>query len=108
MKQIHKVGVVGEGKMGSSIFMYLNGFDFTLAWLCSRETERDSALKNYLKKTRFLYQCGVLTEEQCNTKINSTIVTVSVEDLKDCDLIIEAITENIDAKKHCLLHLINM
>jgi 3-hydroxybutyryl-CoA dehydrogenase len=99
VKQIHKVGVVGEGKMGSSVFMYLNGFNFTLAWLCSGEAERESALKTYLKKTKFLYQCGVLTEEQCNTKINNTIVTISAEDLKNCDLIIEAITENIEAKK---------
>jgi 3-hydroxybutyryl-CoA dehydrogenase len=99
LKQIHKIGVVGEGKMGSSVFLYLNGFDFTLAWLCSGEAARDSALKTFRKKTRFLYQSGVLSEEQYHSKTEKTVVTFSIEELQDCDLIIEAITENIDSKK---------
>jgi 3-hydroxybutyryl-CoA dehydrogenase len=100
VKQIHKIGVVGEGKMGSSIFLYLNGFDFTLTWLCNGEAERDSAFKTFRKKTKFLYQSGILSEEQYISKTEKTVVTNSVEELKDCDLIIEAITENVDSKKN--------
>ena len=99
MNKLKKIGVVGEGKMGSSIFLYLNGFDFHLTWLCSSEPEKDKALKTFLKKTRLLFQSGVLTELAYLAKSENTKVTVSVDDLKDCDLIIEAITEDIDAKR---------
>jgi 3-hydroxybutyryl-CoA dehydrogenase len=99
LKEIHKIGVVGEGKMGSSIFLYLNGFDFRLIWLCSSETEKEKALKTFIKKSRLLFHSGVLTESEYVLKSENTMVTVSVDDLKDCDLIIEAITEDIDAKQ---------
>jgi 3-hydroxybutyryl-CoA dehydrogenase len=99
MNELKKIGVVGEGKMGSSIFLYLNGFDFTLIWLCSSEIEKEKALKTFLKKTRILFQSGVLPEPEYLAKSENTKVTASVDDLKDCDLIIEAITENIDAKR---------
>ena len=99
LKEVHKIGVVGEGKMGSSIFFYLNGFDYNLSWLCSSEPEKEKALKTFIKKSRLLFQSGVLTESEYVAKSESTKVTASVDDLKDCDLIIEAITEEINAKR---------
>jgi 3-hydroxybutyryl-CoA dehydrogenase len=96
---IKKIGVVGEGKMGSSIFLYLNGFDFRLTWLCSSESATENARKTFLKKMRLQFQSGVMTEPEYALKSESTIITNSVDDLKDCDLIIEAINEDINAKR---------
>ncbi len=98
-KVIKKIGVVGEGKMGSSIFLYLNGFDFNLIWLCSSETETEKARKTFLKKLRLQFQCGVLNEQEYALKSDNTKITASIKDLEDCDLIIEAISEDIDSKK---------
>jgi 3-hydroxybutyryl-CoA dehydrogenase len=99
LNKFKNIGVVGEGKMGSSIFLYLNGFDFRLIWLCSSEPEKEKALKTFMKKTRLLFQSGVMTEPEYVSKSENTKVTSSVDDLKECDLIIEAITEDTDAKR---------
>lgn len=98
-KEIRKIGVAGEGKMGSSIFLYLIDFDFRLTWLCSSEPESEKARKTLMKKLRLLFQCGVLTEREYASKSENAKVTYLAEDLKDCDLIIEAITEDIEIKK---------
>jgi 3-hydroxybutyryl-CoA dehydrogenase len=99
IKEIKNIGVVGEGKMGSSIFLYLNGFDYRLTWLCSSEPEKEKAQKICNKKTKLLFQSGVLTEMEFVTKLQETKVTSSVDDLKNCDLIIEAITEDVGVKR---------
>jgi 3-hydroxybutyryl-CoA dehydrogenase len=96
---IKKIGVIGEGKMGLSIFLYLNGFDFHLTWLCSSESAMESALKTFLKKTKLRFQSDILAEEEYTAKIKKTLVTASMADLKDCDLIIEAINEDVDTKR---------
>jgi 3-hydroxybutyryl-CoA dehydrogenase len=99
IKEIKNIGVVGEGKMGSSIFIYLNGFDYRLTWLCSSESEKEKAQKIFNKKTKLLFQSGVITEMEFVSKSQETKVSSSVDDLKNCDLIIEAITEDVGVKR---------
>lgn len=99
MLKIKKVAVTGEGKMGSSIFLYLNGFDFHLSWLCSSEEERDRARSVFAAKTKRLWKSGAISEEEYLSKNEKTKITAAPADLNDCDLIIEAITENREAKK---------
>jgi 3-hydroxyacyl-CoA dehydrogenase len=99
MYEIKKIGVVGEGKMGTSIFLFLNGFNFQLIWLCSSEGEVEKVQKTVNKKTKLLFQCGVITEQEYVSKTESTKITASINDLHDCDLIIETITEDRDLKR---------
>jgi len=99
LKEIKHIGIVGEGKMGSSIFFYLNGFDFSLTWLVSSENEKEKAQKVFVKKTKIFLQSGVMTEAEYASKIDRTTVTASSGDLKDCDLVIEAITEDMGMKR---------
>jgi 3-hydroxyacyl-CoA dehydrogenase len=99
LKEIKNIGIAGEGKMGRSIFFFLDGFDFRLAWLVSSEAEKEKAQKLITRKTKILLQSGILTEAEYASKIDKTTVTASSGDLKDCDLIIEAITEDIGLKR---------
>jgi 3-hydroxybutyryl-CoA dehydrogenase len=96
---IKNIGVVGEGKMGSSIFFYLNGFDFKLTWLCSSEEESVKAGKTVQKKLRFQFQNGIIPEKEFISKSENTKVTFLADELLDCDLIIEAVNEDIDTKR---------
>jgi 3-hydroxybutyryl-CoA dehydrogenase len=98
-KVIKKIGVVGEGKMGSSIFLYLNGFDFNLTWLCSSGQASEKAEKTVMKKLRFQLQSGILSENEYIAKSEKTKITTLTGELKNCDLIIEAIPEDLDAKR---------
>jgi 3-hydroxyacyl-CoA dehydrogenase len=99
MRKIEKVAVIGEGKMGSSIFHFLIGFDLRLTWLCSSEEEKEKALALFTRKIKRLWKSGAISEAEYDLKNEETKVTVSPADLKGCDLVIEAITEDLDAKR---------
>jgi 3-hydroxybutyryl-CoA dehydrogenase len=101
-KAIKKIGVIGEGKMGSSIFLYLNGFDFRLTWLCSSEPEAEKARKTIRKKLKLQLQIGVLNEQEFESKTENSRVTSFAKELEDCDLIIEAVSEDIDVKRNLI------
>jgi len=99
MHKITKVAVIGDGKMGTSIFYHLNGFDFQLAWLCSSEEEKEKAGSVVSSKNRRLWKSGAISEDVYASRNEKTKVTASPADLKDCNLIIEAVTENLETKR---------
>ena len=97
--EIKKVGVVGCGQMGSGIAQIsaMAGFR-TLVQEVSREAlERGLArIENSLSR---LVKKGMLTpeaKEQTQSRLKGTL---ALEDFADCDLIIEAVIENLDEKK---------
>src|SRR5262249_50026899 len=96
---IQKVGVVGCGLMGSGIAQVCAQSGFTtIAREVSPELV-DKGLKGVEKNLTRLVEKGALTEAQ-KTEIRSRLKgTTSVEDLKDCDLIVEAIVEQLPAKR---------
>ncbi|MBW6460664.1 MAG: 3-hydroxyacyl-CoA dehydrogenase family protein [Bacteroidales bacterium] len=103
---IQRIGIIGAGKMGTSLFFYLNGYrEFKLCWLCSDETAKEKALASFLKKMKFLLKSGVMTEEEHAAKLSGAIITTQVSDLADCELIIEAITEDAEKKRMLFHHL---
>lgn len=100
MKEFNNIGVIGEGKMGSSIFFFLLSFPFELVWLCSSDIQRELSEKTFRKKTRLLNQSGVMIDAEYIFKAENTKITSNADDLKNCDLIIEAITEDVVAKNN--------
>ncbi|MGI6108305.1 MAG: 3-hydroxybutyryl-CoA dehydrogenase [Eubacteriaceae bacterium] len=94
-----KVGVVGAGTMGSGIaqtFAVKDGYDVVLTdikqeWADGGKAKIQKGLDRQVKK-------GKMTQEQEDATLNK-ITTGLKEDLKDCDLIIEAALENMEAKK---------
>jgi 3-hydroxyacyl-CoA dehydrogenase len=97
--ELKNIGIIGEGKMGSSIFFYLLGFDFRLRWLCSSEEGKAQALKSFEKKIKTLGKCGVMSETESAIKVADTVITSVASDLKDCDLVIEVIPEDLKQKR---------
>jgi 3-hydroxyacyl-CoA dehydrogenase len=106
LKNIERIAIVGEGKMGTAIFLYLLGFDFHLAWLCSSEAARDEARKLFMKKTGSKLHCGVMTQQEHDDRLEHTVITADPAELPGCGLIIEAITEDF-AKKKALFALLD-
>lgn len=97
--QIKRVGVVGCGLMGSGITQVCAqaGYPVTV-----REISQDLLDKGLQSIQKFL-STGVerkkLTEEQKNQTLSRIKGTTRLEDLGDCDLIIEAVVEDIHLKK---------
>ena len=95
---IQKVGVVGCGLMGSGIAQVCaaSGFATVVREVSPELVEK--GLKGIEKNLARLVEKGTITAAAL-TEIRGRLKgTTSAEDLKDCDLIIEAIIENLPAK----------
>lgn len=96
--EIKKVGVLGCGLMGSGIAQVAAsaGFDTVV-----REVSDDLIQKGFLgieKSLTKFAEKGTITAEQQKETRNRLSGTTSFDDLSDCDIIIEAIIENLEEK----------
>ncbi len=96
---VKKVGVIGAGTMGGGISMnFANaGIPVTIV-----ETSRE-ALERGLKTIRKNYENtarkGRISMADVETRTGLITGTLSLEDLADCDMVIEAVFERMDIKK---------
>ena len=96
---IAKVGVVGCGLMGSGIAQVCAQAGFaTVVREVSAEIV-DRGLKGIEKNLGRLVEKGTFTEAQKGEIRGRLKGTTSLEDLRDCDLIVEAIIEQLPAKR---------
>jgi 3-hydroxybutyryl-CoA dehydrogenase len=96
---IQKVGVVGLGLMGSGIAQVAAQAGFPVV---AREISGelvDKGLKTIEKNLARLVEKGTITEAAKSEIRGRLKGTTNLEELKDCDLIIEAIIEQLPAKK---------
>lgn len=98
-RNIAKVGVVGAGTMGGGISMnFLNaGIPVTILEQKPEALERGLATirKNYEGQVKK----GKLTPEKLEQRMGLLTPTLKYDDLKDCDLIIEAVFEEMGVKE---------
>ncbi|MDT7604700.1 MAG: 3-hydroxybutyryl-CoA dehydrogenase [Acidobacteriota bacterium] len=97
--EIKRVGVLGCGLMGSGIAQTAAsaGFDVVVREVSDELCERgfagiDKSLAKFAEK-------GTITAEQQREIRGRLRGTTKFEDLSDCDIIIEAIIENLDTKR---------
>ncbi|MBI2931654.1 MAG: 3-hydroxybutyryl-CoA dehydrogenase [Planctomycetes bacterium] len=96
---IQRIGVVGCGLMGSGI-----------AQVCAQKGYKtivrevtDELLQKGLGRIRSFLADGVrrgkVKQEEADATLKNLQGTTSLNDLKDCDIVIEAVVENLDEKK---------
>ena len=94
-----KIGIVGYGKMGRDIFSLffdkINGAEFVVLDTFGAEENTAALIKTLDKQLRR----KKLTEEQYEAKKNAFLFTDRAEDMAGCDVVIEAVFENIGVKK---------
>jgi len=96
---IAKVGVVGCGLMGAGIAQVCAAAGFsTVVGEVSAEL-LDKGIKTIDKNLARLVEKGTITESAKTETRGRLKGTTALEDLKDCDLIIEAIIEQLPAKR---------
>lgn len=102
---IKKVGVVGCGLMGSGITEVCarSGYDVVV-----REIN-DELLQKGLGRIKASMSKGVsrgkLTQEEMDAALARIKGTTSMEDFADCDIVIEAVVENLEVKKQVFAEL---
>ncbi|MES2755369.1 MAG: 3-hydroxyacyl-CoA dehydrogenase NAD-binding domain-containing protein [Pseudomonadota bacterium] len=99
LRPIKRVGVIGAGTMGGGISMnFLSaGIPVTIVEMQQEALDRGTGVvrKNYEASAAK----GRLKPEQVEAAMGALKPTLSLDDLADCDLIIEAVYENMDVKK---------
>ena len=96
-----KIGVLGRGTMASGIVQVFaqNNYDLVM-WVRSiDESDPRGSLKSIDKGLSRLVKKEKMTEEDKESILKKVEITTNYEDLKDCDLIIEAIAEDMNIKK---------
>jgi 3-hydroxybutyryl-CoA dehydrogenase len=97
--EIKKVGVLGCGLMGSGIAQVSASAGFETV---VREVTDDLIKKGFAgieKSLTKFAEKGTITAEQQKETRDRLFGTTSFEDLSDCDIIIEAIIENLEEKR---------
>ncbi|MEO0255556.1 MAG: 3-hydroxybutyryl-CoA dehydrogenase [candidate division WOR-3 bacterium] len=94
-----KVGICGAGTMGNGIahVFALEGFDVILQDISMEILDRaintiSSNMDRQIKK-------GIVDEKKKKEALSRIKKTVSLDDLSDCDLIVEAVFEDVEVKK---------
>jgi len=98
--EIKKIGVIGAGTMGHGIALVCarSGYDVVM-----RDIEQKFVDNGMNKINKFLSRSvekGKLSEEQKNKILNKITPTTKLEEVKDCDVVIEAILEDVNLKKN--------
>jgi 3-hydroxybutyryl-CoA dehydrogenase len=97
--EIKKVGVVGAGQMGGGIAQVAatKGYQIVLRDLTVPFLERGmAAIEKSLAKLESKDRLGGQSAQEIRDRITTT---TEMKDLADCDFVIEAIVENLDAKE---------
>lgn len=95
---ISKVGVVGAGTMGNGIAQVFaqSGYEVVLRDVAPQYLERGmGAIQKSLAK---FVEKGKMTAEDRGAALGRITTTLELSDLSGCDLVVEAIFENFDAK----------
>ena len=99
LRAIKKVGVIGAGTMGGGISMNFlaKGIPVTIVEMVQENLDRGVGVirKNYEASAAK----GRFTAEQVEGMMGLLTPSLSLDDLADCDLVIEAVYESMDVKK---------
>ena len=99
LRAVNKVGVIGAGTMGGGISMNFlaKGIPVTIVEMVQENLDRGVGVirKNYESSAAK----GRFTTEQVEGMMALLTPSLSLDSLADCDLVIEAVYENMDVKK---------
>src|SRR5919198_6355908 len=103
--EIHKVGVVGLGTMGAGIAQVAvqSGFETV-----GREISDELAQHGRATIDRYLTRAVEkerMSQEEKNAALDRLALTTDLADLADCDLVIEAVLEELDLKREVFAEL---
>lgn len=97
--EIRKVGVIGCGLMGSGIAEQAARSGFTVVVREINDEVLAAGQKRVLGSMQKGLQRNKLTQSEYDAATASLSFTTNVADLADCDMVIEAATENMSIKK---------
>lgn len=98
-RNIQKVGVIGAGTMGGGISMNFLNAGIPVTILETKQEALDRGVATIKKNYEAQVKKGKLKEDKYAQRMALLSTTLSYDDLKDCDLIIEAVFEELGVKE---------
>jgi 3-hydroxyacyl-CoA dehydrogenase len=98
-RKIAKVGVIGAGTMGGGITMNFLNAGIPVTMLEMKQEALDKGVGTIRKNYENSMKKGKLSQEKLDQRMGLLSTTLSYDDFKDCDLIIEAVFEDIGVKE---------
>nr|WP_296015359.1 3-hydroxyacyl-CoA dehydrogenase NAD-binding domain-containing protein [uncultured Acidovorax sp.] len=98
-RDIQKVGVIGAGTMGGGIAMNFLNAGIPVKILEMKQEALDRGIGTIKKNYEAQVKKGKLKEDKYAQRMALLSTTLSYDDLKDCDLIIEAVFEEMGVKE---------
>ncbi len=99
LRDIRRVGVIGAGTMGGGISMNFLNAGLPVTLLETKQDALDRGLATIRKNYENSAKKGKLTPEQVEQRMALITPTLSYDDLKDADLIVEAVFEEYSVKQ---------
>ncbi|MCM2352875.1 MAG: 3-hydroxybutyryl-CoA dehydrogenase [Pseudobdellovibrio sp.] len=98
VESIKKIGVVGAGQMGNGITQVAASCGYDVVMFDINNAALDKGLTTIAGSCDRLIKKGTMTEDAKKALLGKVKPTTAMADLKDCDFVVEAATENIDLK----------
>ena len=102
---IRKVGVVGAGTMGGGIAMNFANVGIPVILVDSRQESLDRGLTTVRRNYETSAKKGRLTTEQVEKRMGLLSGSLDLQALADCDLVIEAVFEQMTVKQEVMSQL---
>lgn len=94
-----KAGIIGAGQMGMDIAQLFAKAGIEVVVRDMTDEILASSMQKLNKSLNKLVEKGKMTEEAKSEIVSKFVTTTTITDLKDCDIVIEAIVENVNVKK---------
>ncbi|HKB54814.1 MAG TPA: 3-hydroxyacyl-CoA dehydrogenase NAD-binding domain-containing protein, partial [Ramlibacter sp.] len=99
LRPIRKVGVIGAGTMGGGISMNFLNAGIPVVLLEMKQEALDKGLGTIRRNYENSAKKGKLTQQQVDQRMALITPVLDYAPLADCDLVIEAVFENMDVKE---------
>jgi 3-hydroxyacyl-CoA dehydrogenase len=98
-RPINRVGVVGAGTMGGGITMSFINAGLPVTLMETKQEALDRGLANIRRNYQGALRKGSLTEASVEQRLALITPTLQYEPLRDVDLVVEAVFENLEVKR---------
>ncbi len=105
---ISSVGVIGAGQMGAGIAQVCAAIGKKVILCDIKQEFIDNGIGTITKNLKRSVSKERINQDDMDNTLGKVSTTLELNDLKDCNIIIEAIVENIDIKKKLFLDLGNI
>jgi 3-hydroxyacyl-CoA dehydrogenase len=96
---VNRVGIIGAGTMGGGIAMNFANAGIPVTIVEAKPEALDRGLSVIRRNYENTARKGRMTEADVEKRMGLLKGSMALEDLADCDLVIEAVFENMDIKK---------